>query len=257
MTGETMQHPFILVAPTGARRTHKDHPALALTMEQIVETARSCQLAGANGLHLHVRDAGGGHSLDPGRYLETLAALKEGAPGLDVQITTESAGKYDVAAQLNCLREVKPAWASIAVREIARNPDLAEAVYGLCADQGTRVQHILFDPEDAALLDHWQSTEIVRVTQIDRLLVLGRYAVDQRSVPGDLDQFVTFGAPTVPWMVCAFGPLEHACLAYAAQMGADVRVGFENSLTDASGTPWANNAASVAALVKVLEGEPK
>ena len=251
-----MSHPYLLIAPNGARRGHSEHPALPVTTEEIVTTAVACQLAGADGIHLHVRDDEGQHSLDVGRYLETIAALKGAAPELDIQITTEAAAVYEVPAQLACLQGVKPAWTSISVREIARTLELADAVYGVCADQGTRVQHILYDADDAALLDCWQTEGIVRADQVDRMLVLGRYTAGQKSNPDDLYPFMQNGVPSTPWMICAFGPLEHACLARAAELGGDVRVGFENSLTDASGTQWTDNAASVAALMKRLQGEP-
>ncbi len=243
--------PYIMVAPNGARRGHADHPNLPVTLEETVATARACQKAGADGLHLHVRDANGRHSLDAGRYLEAIGELQEQVPDLDVQITTEAAGVYDVRAQLACLRQVRPAWASVSVREIARSPGLADRVYGLCHEQGTQVQHILYDAEDAALLSQWQRAGVVREGQVDRLLVLGRYATDQISSPEDLDQFPRDASG---WMVCAFGPQEHACLYAAARQGADLRVGFENSIMNSKRQTWPDNAASVAALVSLIEG---
>lgn len=245
---------YVMVATNGARRGRGDHPKLPVTTSQIVQTASACRKAGADGLHLHVRDASGAHTLDSGRYREALAALHETVPGLDVQITTEAAGQFDVATQLACLSEVVPVWASIAVRETARSPDLAERLYALCAEQGTRVQHILYDTGDAALLAHWQAQGIVREGQDDRLLVLGRYTTGQVSTPADLDPVLSEAPPPAAWMVCAFGPQEHACLTHAAQQGSDVRVGFENALTDETGKPWRDNAASVAALIERLKG---
>jgi len=242
--------PYILVAPNGARRGRSDHPALPVTTDQIVAAARDCHAAGAQGLHLHVRDAQGEHSLDAGRYLETIQEVQKAAPEMDVQITTEAAGVFDVTAQYDCLRLVQPQWASISVREIARDVELAPRLYALCADQGTRVQHILYDAADAALLTEWQDSGVVRPGQVDRLLVLGRYAAGQESTPKDLDEFPVDASP---WMICAFGAQEHACLAEAALRGADVRVGFENSLTVPDGRSWADNAASVAALVARIE----
>ena len=70
--------------------------------------------------------------------------------------------------------------------------------------------------------------------------------------PADLE---AFPAARTPWMVCAFGRLEHACLAAAAARGGDVRVGFENSLTNSDGTRWTDNATSVAALIALLKGK--
>ncbi len=245
-----VRQPFILVAPNGARWGHTDHAALPVGTEEIVRTAKSCLLAGAQGLHLHVREEDGGHSLDSGLYREVIRELGGAVPDLQIQITTEAAGIYDVQAQLDCLKGVRPAWASISVREVARSPELADRIYGLCEDQGTRVQHILYDVDDAMQLKDWQEQGIVRAHQSERLLVLGRYSKGMVSSPGDLDRF-----PISPdsWMVCAFGAQEHACLLEAAKRGGDLRVGFENSLTDADGNPWPDNASSVAALTSALE----
>ncbi|WP_299985487.1 3-keto-5-aminohexanoate cleavage protein [uncultured Ruegeria sp.] len=242
--------PYVLVAPNGARRGHRDHPALPVTMDEIIGTAKACSVAGADGVHLHVRDQAGQHSLDAGLYCETISELRLAVPQMDVQITTEAAGVFDVQAQFECLKQVGPEWASISVREIARSPELAPRVYELCADQGTRVQHILYDATDAELLSHWQKDGIVKTDQVERLYVLGRYATTQESTPKDLD---VFPETTDPWMVCAFGAKEHACLQKAAQLGGGVRVGFENSLAGPDGQVWADNAASVAALIDLLK----
>lgn len=248
-----MTRPYIMVAPNGARRGRADHPALPVTTEQIVATAASCRAAGADALHLHVRDEDGLHSLDAGRYAETLAAISDRVPDLRVQITTEAAGIFDVPAQLECLSQVKPSWASISVREIAREPELAPRVYGICDEQGTEVQHILYDTEDIALLRDWQARGIVRQDQRAVLFVLGRYAAGQVSFPGNLYPFRDAMPEARDWMVCAFGPQEHACLLEAARLGGGLRVGFENSLTDHCNRPHPDNAASVAALRSLLE----
>ena len=245
--------PFIMVAPNGARRGKADHPALPLTTSEIVATARACKAAGADGLHLHVRDDAGGHSLDAGRYRETLDELTRMVPDMRVQITTEAVGIYDVAQQLECLEQVRPGWASVAVRETVRDMDLAPRVYAACADMGCEVQHILYDTDDIALLKRWQAEGVVRPGQDSVLFVLGRYAVGQTSDPAELDPFLA-ALPDAPnWMLCAFGPQEHACLAHAATKGGNLRVGFENSLVGPNGHPHPDNAASVAALCDLLE----
>lgn len=244
--------PYIMVAPTGARRGKSAHPAIPLDLREIVETARDCHAVGANGLHLHIRDSTGQHSLDAGRYLEALVELRRAIPSLAVRISTEAGGMFDVAAQLECLRGVRPGWASIAVREIARDPSLVDRVYATCADQGTRVQHILYGAQDFDTLAQWRASGWVRADQADQLWVLGRYAEGEQSSPEDLDHFPSGDGN---WMVCAFGAQEHACLLAAAERGGDLRVGFENSLTREDGRVWADNAASVAALVGALKGE--
>lgn len=248
--------PFIMVAPTGARRTRADHPALPVTIPEIVQTAAACHTAGADALHLHVRDTNGAHTLDAGLYLEALGDLAAAVPDMPVQITTEAAGLFDVAAQLACLRAVKPAWASISVREIQRAPDMAHKVYGTCADAGTRVQHILYDTADLALLADWHARGIVQPDQTDLLFVLGRYTTGQTATPDDLSPFLDAAPAQARWMLCAFGHHEHACLHAAAQRGGALRVGFENNLNDDAGHRFADNAASVKALRRRLaQGE--
>lgn len=251
-----VNRPFIMVAPNGARRGRGDHPALPVTSDQLALTAVACHRAGADALHLHVRDGQGGHSLDAGRYREALAEIAAHVPQMPVQVTTEAAGVFDVAAQLACLRDLRPQWASVSVREIARAPELARQVYGLCADQGIRVQHILYDTADIAQMVAWRDAGIIAPEQDQVLFVLGRYRENQQSSPADLAPFRAALPDARDWMVCAFGAREHACLAAAATQGGQLRVGFENSLTDADGTPYPDNAASVAALRSLLERQP-
>lgn len=247
-----MARPYIMVAPNGARLGKADHPALPITLDDIAQTAKACHTAGADALHLHVRDADGAHSLDAGRYREALAHLAQDVPDMAVQITTEAVGRFRVDEQLACLRALKPAWASVAIRETARDAVLARRLYAQARDAGTRIQHILYDTADAALLAQWQADGIIQPDQTEVILVLGRYADGLPSDPDAVRAFHAALAPDTPWMICAFGASEHACLREAARLGGDLRVGFENSRTASDGTDWADNAASVAALVTAL-----
>ena len=145
-----MTRPLITVAPTGARRTKADHPALPITVEEIAADAAKCQAAGADALHLHVRDAEGRHTLDAGLYAEAIAAVDSTAPGLAIQITTEAAGRFQPAAQLRYIEAVRPRDASAAVREVMADADIAARFYGFAAEADVSLQHILFDDADAA-----------------------------------------------------------------------------------------------------------
>lgn len=245
--------PFIMVAPNGARRTRRDHPALPVTIAQTVRTARACHAAGADGLHLHIRDDRGGHSIDAGRYAEALAELARVVPDLRIQVATEAAGRFSVADQLSCLEDLAPRWASIAVREIARDPALAARVYATACGNGTEVQHILYDASDAARLADWQADGTVHPSQSSVIHVLGAYTPPR---PADPTEVRSLPRPCGRAMVCAFGPWEHACLEQAAMRGFDLRVGFENNTTDPTGAPMVDNAASVAHLIATLERIP-
>ena len=110
--------PNLMVAPNGARRSKADHPALPTTLDDLVATAVACQQAGADGIHLHVRDKDGQHSLDVGQYREALAAVEEAAPGLFLQVTSEAAGVFGPEAQMQMVRELRPASVTLAISEL-------------------------------------------------------------------------------------------------------------------------------------------
>lgn len=246
-----MKPVLITVAPNGARRGKADHPALPMTLPEIIAESRACHAAGAALLHLHVRDTAGRHSLDAGLYGEALAALAAEIPGLLVQITTEAAGRYDPAAQFECLRAVRPACASVAVREIAADADIAARFYHLAADIGTLVQHILYDLQDLAQLCRWWADGTVPPGPRTVLFVLGRYADAQQGHPRDLLPFLAAMPSDVTWSVCAFGGKEAACCATAMALGGHVRVGFENNLLLPDGQIAKGNADLVTGMTRI------
>ena len=59
-----INHLALMVAPNGARKSSADHPGLPITVDAIAAEAAACREAGAQALHLHVRDDAGRHTLD-------------------------------------------------------------------------------------------------------------------------------------------------------------------------------------------------
>ncbi|NED51707.1 3-keto-5-aminohexanoate cleavage protein, partial [Micromonospora aurantiaca] len=47
---------LITVAPTGAESAKSDVPALPVTLDELVQTAKECEAAGAAVIHVHIRD---------------------------------------------------------------------------------------------------------------------------------------------------------------------------------------------------------
>lgn len=253
--------PRLMVAPNGARRGKADHKALPITQEEIVATALACQKAGADGLHLHVRDKEGKHSLDTGLYRETITALEQAVPGLFLQVTSEAAGRYSADAQQAMVRELRPPSVSVAIREMLRartESSSARAFYAWAHSEGVDVQHIVYSARELNWLQECIDQEVIPGTHHQLQLVLGSYAGSVRPHPCDLDAYL---APlnarradlTFDWMVCAFGSSETACLARAAALGGKVRVGFENSLWNADGSLAHDNAERVAEVRAALD----
>jgi uncharacterized protein (DUF849 family) len=81
---------LITVAPTGAEAEKVNAPALPVTLEELVQTAKECESAGAAVIHVHIRDDEARPTLDPVRLRETVAALRQ-STNLIVQLSTGGA----------------------------------------------------------------------------------------------------------------------------------------------------------------------
>lgn len=251
-----MPTPFdLMVAPNGARLGKADHPALPISTSELAETARACAAAGANAIHLHVRNENGAHSLDPELYR---AAMTEISALCDIrlQISTEAVGIFEVAEQIACVAGARAPEASIALREIERDPENLGDIYRLAERIGTGVQHILYSDQDLIrLLAHMEDGVIP--AQMNRVLfVLGRYVPGQRSTPEELDPFLAaMGQAELHWSVCAFGPAEQDCLLAALRKGGNARIGFENNRIAPDGRPFRDNAEAVQTFVEAAARE--
>ncbi|MCT8161654.1 3-keto-5-aminohexanoate cleavage protein [Pseudoruegeria sp. SHC-113] len=242
--------PHLMVAPNGARRGKADHPALPITLDEILTEARACREAGADGLHLHLRDAQGGHLLDAGAYREALTAFDAALPGFAVQITTEAAGRYAPDHQRRVALESGARSVSVSIAEMTAGEaaQTAPEFYAACDAAGITVQHILYDAGELDGLAGVLGEARFRDPALQLICVLGRYTGAAGSDPAGIAQFTeAFARHGIQpdWALCAFGPQETACLRAARAAGGKCRVGFENSLWNADGSLAGSNAERV------------
>jgi len=250
--------PRLMVAPNGARRTKVDHPAIPVTIPEIVETAMSCAAAGAGAMHFHVRDADQQHILDAGLYREALAELQSAVPAMHLQITTEAVGRYQPAEMRQLAYDVMPPGISIALVEMmpTRRPQAEDIrLYRALHEAGTRIQHIMFFPDEVDLLvDLVEAAELPR-DDIWCLFVIGHYTgriSHPDLIPPFLDRLAARGLD-VDWAVCAFAEQENESLATAVARGGKLRVGFENSMFMPDGSIAPDNATRIAAARRLFE----
>lgn len=249
---------YVMVAPNGARKTKLDHAAIPVTDAEVIETAIQCQAAGADAIHIHIRDSAQQHLLDQQRYQAILSALRQKTPDLGLQVTSEAAGVYQATAQMQILDALEVPWVSVSIREILRAEDRShmESFLGRLLAR-CRVQFILYDAVDFGSLRELQRYQALP-ERLEVLYVLGRYAANQVSSPTDLEPFLRFrdSLPSaqrpLTEMVCAFGHTQIECLIDAAARGVDVRVGFENGWWLHDGRIAADNAELVADLCHQL-----
>ena len=252
----TLHRPKIMVAPNGARKTKKDHCEIPISPDELAQTAKRCFELGATGIHLHVRDDNQQHSLDAGRYREAIAAVSQGAPDIAIQITTESAGIYDIHTQYQLVETLRPKWISLAIREMSQDLDTAKRIYDLAHEADIQIQHILFSPNCVAHMLAWIEQGIIKESHSDVLFVLGRYTPNQQSEPTDILPFLQcIQNLNWAWTVCAFGRKEIACLISALKQGGRARIGFENNLATEDGTLLKDNADSIVRLTTAMKAE--
>lgn len=247
--------PRIMLAPNGARKTKADHPRLPMTPAELVDETRQAIAAGADGLHAHIRDRAGRHSLDAGLYRELLAETDRAFPGFFVQVTTEAVGIYSAAQQRALVRDLRPRHVSIGLREILSDGEtgLTGDLFGFCAGVGIDVQHILYDAEDCRDFLRLREQGVIPEGPAQVLHVLGRYSEGQVSDPGEVARRAALldGHP-VDWGLCAFGLNETACLLEVLRLGGKARIGFENNLQQPDGRIAESNAARVQDLMARL-----
>jgi len=250
-----MTKTLIMAAVNGARRTKADHPRLPMTLAEIAEDVATCAQAGAAMAHVHVRDGAGLHVLDA---FEEIA--KHAGEDFLVQATTEAAGRYAPEAQIDLVKTLRPPAVSIAVSELLT--DAADAAARarfreLCQwMQAEEVwpQFILYQPEHVETFRRLQGSGDIAFAEPFLLFVLGRYRAGQVATPEDLAPFLdALGDANATWMICAFGPREHACARAAIEAGGHVRIGFENNVAMPDGSLADTNAALIAVTAEAAQ----
>lgn len=209
-------------------------------------------------IHAHIRDPQGRHLLDADTYRAAIAAItREVGRELVIQITSESVGLYDPAAQMAVVKAVRPEAVSLALRELAPDPASEPAFaefLGWLRREHVVPQIILYSAAEAQRFADLTRRGVIPFDRLPVLFVLGAYAGTRDSEPSDLEPFL---APPLPvpahWMVCAFGRHEADCLVATAGRGGHSRVGFENNLLQPDGQPAIDNASQVRTLAARLQ----
>src|SRR4029453_3115998 len=112
---------LITVAPTGAESAKTDVPALPVTLDELVVTAKECAALGASVIHVHIRDEAARPTLDLGRLRDTVSAIRESTE-LIVQLSTGGAVTDPEADRLRVL-EADPDAASCTMGTVNFGPD--------------------------------------------------------------------------------------------------------------------------------------
>jgi uncharacterized protein (DUF849 family) len=255
----------IMVAPNGARLKYDEHNNIPLNTQEIVKTAKACEEAGANAIHLHVRDDKYNHILDVKKYKDTIKEIKKNcSKEFIIQATTEAVGIYKPNEMINLVKELKPQATSVAIKEIVQNNDNVEELrnakkfYKFTKNENIGVQHILYSNDDLKRFHKLLEQEVICGDKHSLLFVLGRYSKDLNCKTTNIIPFLHTLKKlelesNVHWMLCAFGQMETPSLINASILGGHCRIGFENSRLKSDGTKAKNNQSQVKNLRTYLD----
>ena len=246
MAGGTL----LTVAPTGAETAKSDAPALPVTLDELVSTAKACQAAGAAVIHVHLRDDDARPTLDLGRARAAIAAIRE-ATDLIVQISSGGAVTDSEDSRLAVLG-AEPDGASLTCGTVNFGADVF-------MNRWEFIERLFLEMRDRQIVPEFEIFDLGHVTTMQRLLdkhgepygghvhcdlVMGvpggmpgtaaALVACIAALPGEATFSATgVGRTTIPVMLAALAT------------GGHLRVGMEDTLTFAAGRPVRDNAELV------------
>jgi uncharacterized protein (DUF849 family) len=241
---------LITVAPTGAESDKAAVPALPVTLDELVSTARECRAAGAAVIHVHIRDSRARPTLDLGRLTGTVQALRE-STDLIVQLSTGGAVTDGFGPRLAVL-DAGPDACSLTCGTVNFGDEVFANPWPFIRDLYVRTKELGVVPE-------FELFDMGHVATLHRLLddlgapYGGHVHCDlvmgvPGGMPGSAAQLVQAVAalpPGATWSATGIGRTSVPVILAALAAGGHLRVGMEDTISFARGRPVTSNAELV------------
>ncbi|HLX47955.1 MAG TPA: 3-keto-5-aminohexanoate cleavage protein [Streptosporangiaceae bacterium] len=241
---------LITVAPTGAEADKARHPALPVTIDELVATARECEAAGASIIHVHIRDAEARPTLDLAQLKDTVQAIRE-ASTLIVQLSTGGAVTDSYSDRLAVL-DAAPDGCSLTCGTVNFGDDVFMNPWPFIRELYEKTKELHIVPE-------FELFDLGHVATLHRLLddlgepYGGHVHCDLvMGVPGGMAgdaATVVKAVEALPagasWSATGIGRATLPVILAALSAGGHLRVGMEDTISYARGRPVASNAELV------------
>jgi 3-keto-5-aminohexanoate cleavage enzyme len=251
-TMTAMTATLITVAPTGAELSKSDVPQLPTTLDELVDTARRCESAGASMIHLHIRDADHRPTLDGALLAAAVEAIRE-ATDLVVQLST-GGSVHDPLEQRLTVLDAEPDSCSLTCGTTNFGDDVFLNPWGFMSDLYVQAQEREVVPE-FELFDLGHVHALARLLDRHGLPFGGRVHVDfVTGVPGGMPgttQALMAGVSMLPpqvtsWSATGIGRSHVPVMAASLSAGGHLRVGMEDNTMYARGRQVQHNDELVA-----------
>lgn len=283
----TSKKVIITCAPTGAIHTPSMSPYLPVTPAEIAEAGIAAAEAGAAVLHLHARDPEDGRPRqDPAIFKQFLPEIARATDAV-INVTTGGSPHMTVDERLKPALELEPELASLNMgsmnfglfpmlarfkefrhdwerAHLENSRDLVfrntfadiERILASCRDFGTRFEFECYDIGHLYNLAHFLDRSLVEpplfVQSVFGILGgIGNHPEDLMHMRRTADRL--FGGD-YQWSILGAGRKQIALATIGAAMGANVRVGLEDSLWGGPGRLAESSAEQVRMIRTVLEG---
>jgi len=283
----TARKVIITCAVTGSIHTPSMSPHLPITADEITNAALGAANAGASIIHLHARNQEDGRpDQSMNAFMKFLPRIKQQSEAV-VNITTGGAATMTIEERLQPALKCQPEVASLNMgsmnfglypmqdrfktfkhtwekdylessrdRVFKNTFKDIEYILTSCSDNGTRFEFECYDISHLYNLAHFLDRSIVKpplfVQSVFGILGgIGAHPEDLMHMKRTADRL--FG-DSYRWSILGAGKNQMTLGAMGAAMGANVRVGMEDSLWCGPGKLAESNAQQVIKMRQILEG---
>ena len=278
---------IITCAVTGSIHTPTMSPHLPLTPDEVAKDAIAAAEAGAAILHLHARDPKDGRPTpSPDVFMEFLPRIKQASNAV-VNITTGGGHGMTLAERLAAPLRAKPEMCSLNMGSmnfglypmlerykefkhewervhlensrdfIFRNTfkDIEQVLKTLGEGHGVKFEFECYDVGHLYTLAHFVERGLIKPPFFVQTIfgILGGIGPDLENVDHMKRIADKLFGEDYYWSILAAGRFQMPFLTHAATMGANVRVGLEDSLWLGKGQLAKSNAQQVAKIRRIIE----
>ncbi|RPI49513.1 MAG: hypothetical protein EHM55_23580 [Acidobacteria bacterium] len=233
----------MIQAALNGTRSRSEYAVIPTRPAQLATEARASVAAGADAIHVHVRDRDGNESLNAKDIAATLDAIRSACPGIPVGVSTGDWIVPDLHKRLSLIDSwsVLPDFVSVNLHE-AGSLD----VFRLLLGKNIGVEAGVWNaPAAKALVESGLADRSVRIL-LEPAEASCSARINLRQIESAL------AGVERPRLLHGLGRCAWDLVALAAERGYDTRIGFEDTLRLPDGTRAASNADLVSAARRIV-----
>jgi uncharacterized protein (DUF849 family) len=232
----------VLKAALNGDRPAGSHPSLPIDADQLAADAAACVRAGVSAIHLHPRDIEGHETLDPA-IVDAVVRRVRAAAGVRIGVSTGAWIEPDSARRARIVgRWSEPDMASVNLSE-----DGAGEVMEALVSAGIGVEAGIWSVADAERLAATGFAGRLERVLVEIVHPTADPAREARAIDAALGRL----GVTAPRLHHGEHDATWPVLRQAKQLGRDLRIGFEDTLTLPDGSPAPSNEALVLAALAI------